>query len=164
MKRQNIIIVGTILLVLTLSIGYAIFRTSTTIIGSSAIVKDLNIIFSDVGTITEVGSKDAKATITSDKKRVIINVPNLMHKGAYALIPITIKNDGNIPARLESIYEYGASNQDVINVSYDGIGVTDSVLNPNDTITFNVRVSWENDTTNDFEKIEFIIRFNYVQV
>ena len=87
-----------------------------------------------------------------------------MHKGAYALIPITIKNDGNIPARLESIYEYGASNQDVINVSYDGIGVTDSVLNPNDTITFNVRVSWENDTTNDFEKIEFIIRFNYVQV
>lgn len=163
MKKQNIFIVSVILFILTLSIGYAIFRTSTTIIGNSAIVKDMDVIFSNVGKITEVGSKNATATIMTDKKRVIINVPNLTYKGAYAIIPITIKNNGNIPARLESIYEYGTSGENAITVSYDGVGVTDAVLNPNDTVTVNVKVSWENDTMNSPENLEFIIKFNYIQ-
>ncbi|HIU39812.1 MAG TPA: hypothetical protein IAB68_00730 [Candidatus Aphodocola excrementigallinarum] len=163
MKKQSIILICVILLILTLSIGYAIFRTSTTIVGKSAIVKDLNVIFYEIGDITQQGSKNANAVIMNDKKRIIISVPELSYKGAYAIIPITIKNNGNIPARLESIYEYGTSNQNEIVVSYDGIGVTNEVLNPNDSVTFNVKVAWENDATTDFKNIEFIIKFNFVQ-
>lgn len=163
MKKQSIILICVILLILTLSIGYAIFRTSTTIVGKSAIVKDLNVIFYEIGDITQQGSKNANAVIMNDKKRIIISVPELSYKGVYAIIPITIKNNGNIPARLESIYEYGTSNQNEIVVSYDGIGVTNEVLNPNDSVTFNVKVAWENDATTDFKNIEFIIKFNFVQ-
>lgn len=164
MKKQSIIVVCVVLLLLTLSIGYSVFKTSTTVIGSSNIVKDLNVVFSEVGKIEEVGSENATAIIMPDKKTVIINVPKLMYKGSYVVIPITIKNIGNIPARLNYIYEHSISNQNAITVSYDGIGVTDSALKPNDEVNFNVRISWANDVIKDSDSIQFVIKFNYVQV
>lgn len=163
MKKQSVFIVCFIVFVLTLSICYAIFKSSVTVTGSSATLKDMNIIFSKLGKIKEYGSKDASATIMNDKKRVIISVPNLMYKGAYAIVPVTIKNDGNIPARLDSIYEYGVCDSREIEVSYDGIGITNNVLKPGDEVNFNVKVLWKNTVKSTPEKIEFVIKFNYVQ-
>ena len=164
MKRQSVFLVCIILIILTLSIGYAIFRSSVDVVGKSAIVKDLDVVFYEVGEITEEGSVGATAKIMSDKKRIVINAPKLTFKGAYAMFPITIKNTGSIPAKLESIYEYGTNKEGPIKVSYDGIGVTNEVLNPGDTTSFNVKVSWEGDTSKDYELLEFMLKFNYVQV
>lgn len=163
MRKQNIFIVLTVLTILVLSIGYSIFRTNVTVKGKSAAVKDFDVIFEKVGKITEDGSTDASAVIDETKKIVTISVPKLMRKGAYAIIPITIKNTGSVPAKLESIVETGLNEGGAITVSYSGIGITDAVLTPGDESNFEVKVKWENDLKDDYEEIEFFIKFNYVQ-
>lgn len=163
MRKQNIFIVLTVLTILVLSIGYSIFRTNVTVKGKSATVKDFDVIFEKVGKITEDGSTDASAVIDETKKIVTISVPKLMRKDAYAIIPITIKNTGSVPAKLESIVETGLNEDGAITVSYSGIGITDAVLNPGDESNFEVKVKWENDLKDGYEEIEFFIKFNYVQ-
>lgn len=163
MKKQNIVIVFIVLIILTMSIGYSIFRTSTSVIGKTAVTKNLNINFYNIGKIEQEGCEDVQANISDDKKSVFINISKFEYKGAYTIIPITVENNGNIPARLESIYEYGIEEDSAINITYEGMGATDIILSPGDIATFNLKIVWENDLDKDFEILEFIIKFNYVQ-
>lgn len=163
MKKQNLIIVLIVLCLITMAVGYSVFRTNVEVSGKTAAFKDLEVVFIKIGEIKQEGSIDATAFISEDKKRVTINVPKLMYKGAYADFPITIKNVGTIPARLESISQFGIANDASIDVTYNGIGITDAVLNPGDEQSFNVKVSWTRDLLGEVNNYEFIIRFNYIQ-
>ncbi len=162
MKKQNIIIVIIVLLFLTMSVGYSVFRISTTVQGKAATVKNLNVEFKNIGKIEEIGSSNAFAKIAEDNKTVIINVPNLMYKGAYAVIPITVKNVGQLPAKLESINEYG-TNTNCLEVDYYGIAITDKILQPGEEETFTVKVLWKNELESNLESEQFYIKFNYIQ-
>lgn len=162
MKKQKIILVIIILIILTMSVGYSIFKISTTVQGKASMIKDLNVDFISIGKIIEEGSVDAFAYILDDKKTVIIDVPKLMHQGSYAIIPITVKNVGQLPAKLESIYEYG-TNDNLFEITYDGIAVTDKALQPNEKATFTIKVLWKNEIENDYESRKFYIKFNYTQ-
>ena len=163
MKKQSLLIVIVILVLLGASVGYSVFRVSTNVNGKTSIVKDLDVEFESIGKIEESGSKDATAEISDDKKTVLINVPKLSYVGAYAIVPITVKNVGQIPAKLESIYEYGTNDNEAIKITYDGIAITDKALNPLEEEKFFIKVSWENELKQDSSEIEFYIRFNYVQ-
>lgn len=163
MKKQNLFIVLVVLCIITLAIGYSIFRTNVEVSGKMASSKNLDVIFTKIGDIEQVGSVNASASISPDSKRVTINVPNLMYKGSYVIVPITLKNVGSIPARLESIREYGIGYNSPVKVSYSGIGITDEVLNPLDERDFKVKVYWALNNVKEFNKYEFIIKFNYVQ-
>lgn len=163
MKKQNIVIVFIVLIILTMSIGYSIFRTSTSVIGKTAVMKNLDINFYNIGKINQEGCEDVQANISDDKKSVVVNISKLEYKGAYAIIPITVENSGNIPARLESIYEYGIEEDSAINITYEGTGATDTILSPGDIVTFDLKIAWENDLNKDFESLEFLIKFNYIQ-
>lgn len=163
MKKQNIIIVLVFLCILTLATGYVIFRTNVEVTQKTAPAEDLEVIFKSIGNITEVDCVDSIAVISEDRKNVSISVPNLMKKGAYALFPITIKNIGNLPAKLQSISQYGMGQDASISVSYDGIGVTDMVLNPGDEREFAVKVMWKRNLLAEQSNYKFMIRFNYVQ-
>ena len=131
--------------------------------GKTSIVKDLDVEFESIGKLEEYGSYGATAEISDDKKTVLINVPKLSYMGAYAVVPITVKNVGQMPAKLESIYEYGTNDNEAIKITYDGIAVTDKALNPLEEEKFFIKVSWENELKQDSSEIEFYIRFNYVQ-
>ena len=163
MKKQSLLIVIVILVLLGLSVGYSVFRVSTNVKGKTSIVKDLDVEFESIGKIEENGSKGATAEISDDKKTVLINVPKLSYMGAYAIVPITVKNVGQMPAKLESIYEYGTNDNEAIKITYDGIAITDKALNPLEEEKFFIKVSWENELKQDSSEIEFYIRFNYVQ-
>lgn len=163
MKKQSLLIVIVILVLLGLSVGYSVFRVSTNVKGKTSIVKDLDVEFESIGKIEENGSRCATAEISDDKKTVLINVPKLSYMGAYVVVPITVKNVGQIPAKLESIYEYGTNDNDAIKITYDGIAITDKALNPLEEEKFFIKVSWENELKQDSSEIEFYIRFNYVQ-
>ena len=163
MKKQSLLIVIVILILLGVSVGYSVVRVSTNVKGKISIVKDLNVEFKSIGKIEEYGSYGATAEISSDKKTVLINVPKLSYMGAYAVVPITVKNVGQLPAKLESIYEYGTNDNEAIKITYDGIAVTDKALNPMEEEKFFIKVSWENELKQDSSEIEFYIRFNYVQ-
>lgn len=163
MKKQSLLIVIVILILLGVSVGYSVVRISTNVKGKTSIVKDLDVEFKSIGKIEEYGSYGATAEISDDKKTVLINVPKLSYMGAYAVVPITVKNVGQIPAKLESIYEYGTNDNEAIKITYDGIAVTDKALNPLEEEKFFIKVSWENELKQDSSEIEFYIRFNYVQ-
>ena len=163
MKKQSLLIVIVILIFLGLSVGYSVVRISTNVKGKTSIVKDLDVEFKSIGKIEEYGSYGATAEISDDKKTVLINVPKLSYMGAYAIVPITVKNVGQLPAKLESIYEYGTNDNEAIKITYDGIAVTDKALNPMEEEKFFIKVSWENELKQDSSEIEFYIRFNYVQ-
>lgn len=163
MKKQSLLIVIVILILLGLSVGYSVVRISTNVKGKTSIVKDLDVEFKSIGKIEEYGSYGATAEISDDKKTVLINVPKLSYMGAYAIVPITVKNVGQLPAKLESIYEYGTNDNEAIKITYDGIAVTDKALNPMEEEKFFIKVSWENELKQDSSEIEFYIRFNYVQ-
>ena len=163
MKKQSLLIVIVILILLGVSVGYSVVRISTNVKGKTSIVKDLDVEFESIGKIEEYGSYGATAEISDDKKTVLINVPKLSYMGAYAVVPITVKNVGQLPAKLESIYEYGTTDNEAIKITYDGIAVTDKALNPMEEEKFFIKVSWENELKQDSSEIEFYIRFNYVQ-
>ncbi|CDA79876.1 unknown [Clostridium sp. CAG:594] len=163
MKKQSLLIVIVILILLGVSVGYSVVRISTNVKGKTSIVKDLDVEFESIGKLEEYGSYDATAEISDDKKTVLINVPKLSYMGAYAVVPITVKNVGQLPAKLESIYEYGTNDNEAIKITYDGIAVTDKALNPLEEEKFFIKVSWENELKQDSSEIEFYIRFNYVQ-
>lgn len=163
MKKQNLLIVIVILILLGVSVGYSVVRISTNVKGKTSIVKNLDVEFESIGKLEEYGSYGATAEISDDKKTVLINVPKLSYMGAYAVVPITVKNVGQIPAKLESIYEYGTNDNEAIKITYDGIAVTDKALNPLEEEKFFIKVSWENELKQDSSEIEFYIRFNYVQ-
>ena len=86
-----------------------------------------------------------------------------MYEGSYANFTITIKNTGTLPAKLESIYEYGIDVNSALKVTYDGIGITDTIISPGQVSTFNVKVAWDGDLIEDYEELEFTIKLNYVQ-
>lgn len=163
MKKQSLLIVIAILILLGVSVGYSVVRISTNVKGKTSIVKDLDVEFESIGKLEEYGSYGATAEISDDKKMVLINVPKLSYMGAYAVVPITVKNVGQMPAKLESIYEYGTNDNEAIKITYDGIAVTDKALNPLEEEKFFIKVSWENELKQDSSEIEFYIRFNYVQ-
>ena len=163
MKKQSLLIVIVILILLGVSVGYSVVRISTNVKGKTSIVKNLDVEFESIGKIEEYGSYGATAEISDDKKTVLINVPKLSYMGAYAVVPITVKNVGQIPAKLESIYEYETNDNEAIKITYDGIAVTDKALNPLEEEKFFIKVSWENELKQDSSEIEFYIRFNYVQ-
>lgn len=163
MKKQSLFIVLVVLCMITMAVGYSIFRTNVEVAGKTAMAQDIEVIFTKIGEIKQEGCENATAVISENKKKVTINIDYLKYKGAYADFPITIKNVGTIPARLESIRQFGIGNDSSINISYTGIGVTDSVLNPGDEQNFNVRVSWLRELLNNENKYNFSISFNYVQ-
>ena len=158
MKKQSLLIVIVILILLGVSVGYSVVRISTNVKGKTSIVKDLDVEFESIGKLEEYGSYDATAEISDDKKTVLINVPKLSYMGAYAVVPITVKNVGQLPAKLESIYEYGTNDNEAIKITYDGIAVTDKALNPLEEEKFFIKVSWENELKQDSSEIEFYIK------
>ncbi len=163
MKKQNIFIVTIVLLMLIMSIGYSIFKVSASIYGKASAAENLNVEFIKIGKINEYGSTSATATISDDKKTIIVNVPNLMYRGSYAIIPITVKNVGKLPAKLESINEYGTDGNGTFEISYDGIAVTDKSLQPEEEVSFTIKVLWKNELINNSEVKDFYVKFNYVQ-
>ena len=163
MKKQSLLIVIVILILLGVSVGYSVVRISTNVKGKTSIVKDLDVEFESIGKLEEYGSYGATAEISDDKKTVLINVPKLSYMGAYAVVPITVKNVGQFPAKFVYIFEYGSNDIESIIITYDGIAVTDKALNPLEEEKFFIKVSWENELKQDSSEIEFYIRFNYVQ-
>lgn len=164
MRKQRLIIVLIVLFLLTIATGYVVFRTNVEVEsqGKTASVKNLEVIFKSVGTPTEVYSTNASAVISENKKNLDIYVPNLMQKGAYAEFPVTIKNVGTLPAKLQSVNQYSVGNAAVW-VDYRGISVLDEVLYPKDERNFFVRVSLIREITVPSIKFDFHINFSYIQ-
>lgn len=164
MRKQNIIFIILVAILLAILAGYGVFRVNSDVETKMTHAKTLEVDFIKIGKIEEVGSIGARAYIHPHRKYVTIEVPKLQYKGAYAKVPITIKNVGLIPAKLKWIDEYGINTNRTINVTYSGIGVTDRVLFPGETSNVFVTVKWDKDIRNTYDNdLYFRISLYYEQ-
>ena len=165
MKKQPIILVIFLAVVLILSIGYAVFAQTLTIDATATASGTMDVEFTNASVSSEVGSINASATISNDKNTLSINVPRLEYPGAYAVISGTITNVGTIPVELISINETNLTTDDNIKISYTNLGGYQNVtLNPNGTQTFTVKVEWDEDSEASTNNLNFSIGLNYRQV
>ncbi len=172
MKKQNIVIIAVIALVLVLAVGYALFSETLTINGTATASANFDVEFTSIGSVTSAGyTKQTTdpvheiAAISNDKNAVVIQVNKLDYPGAYVDIPITITNVGTLQATLNAINITGwKSTSTPIKVSYTYAGTTitdtdnaaalasvavaDREIAPQGTKVITVHVEWDaNDNT-----------------
>ncbi len=159
-KRTIIIVLAVIL---TLSVGYAIFSNTLNINGTASTGStNFNIVFDRVGVIREVEASNTTAEIKENGKKLEINVPGLSMPTAYAVIPVTIKNNGDITAKVKEIKVEGLDTTD-IKVTYEGLAKED-IFNPNDEKEVNIKVVWDASSTSTSVESSFSIEIVYEQV
>ena len=161
LSKENKIIIGIVMVVLVLSVGYAIFSESINIGGTARASGEFNIIFNSVGTIKEEGSSGATAEISSNKKSLTVNVPKLEYPSAYVEVPVVIKNVGSIKAILKGIETVGLDTTD-IKVSYSGV-TQDEELGTNEERNMKIKVTWDSASTTIVDNITFKVGLNYEQ-
>lgn len=169
MKKQNIAIIGVIAFVLAVAVGYALFSETINVNGTANAKGNFDVEFTSVGTPTCEGySKDCTAanlaSIAADKNSLTVTVKDLTYPGAYVEIPVTITNQGSIPAVLKSINETGLTNNASIKVSYSGIAASDTPIASKGTQSMKIRVEWDENSNAEAEDVQFSIALNYEQV
>lgn len=172
MKKQNIVIIGAIIFVLAVAVGYAIFTQTLNINGTATAKGDFDVEFTSIGEIVKSGYTDETsndganiATIGDGNKVLTIEVNKLDYPGAYVEIPVTITNKGSIPAKLKEIKQTGLdTDEGPIKVTYSGIAASDTPINQNDTQTMTIRVEWLEDSTATVEGATFTVELTYEQV
>ncbi len=160
MKKQNKKKVLFVLFMLILAVGYYLFKISSDVSGVAE-VGQIDVIFTKIGKITEVDSSGATAEILNDGKRIVINAPNLKSGSAVVKIPVTLKNNGYFPVKLDSILEYGNPSDSSVEVEYTGIGVSDKELASGETKEFFINIYSKN--VNMMQTVNFGFEFKYVQ-
>lgn len=164
MKKQSIIFVSIITLMIVLSVGYALFSNTITIQGTVTANARMDVEFTTAAVTTEVGSTNASALINSDKNVLTITVPSLEYPTSYAIVTVTVTNVGTIPVKLTGVRTSGFNNSD-LNISYTNLdSYVDTTMNVNDTHTFTVKVEWDEDSQAQVQNANFNIYLDYEQV
>ena len=169
MKKQNIIIIGLIAVILTMAVGYALFSETININGTATADGTFDVEFTSVGTPTCIGftgTCDA-ATLTSistDKNTLNITVNKLEFPGAYVEIPVTITNKGSVSAKLKNINETGlTADSRAIKVTYTGVAASDTPIDTNGTQEMNIKVEWDKTVNTGSSDVTFQIQLEYEQ-
>ena len=162
MNKKRILLI-LIFMVIFICVAYYILFLSNSPTNGVATTKDVEVQFYKIGVIKEYNSNNASASISDDKMFVYINVPELMGKGAYARIPVTIKNVGIRTARLVSIAEYGFDSNGSIDIKYEELSVAGRPLKPGDETTFYVSFMQIENILVENDTINIRIELNYVQ-
>ena len=164
MRKQSVVTIFVLVIILIFSVGYALFSNTVEITGTATATASLDVEFTSASVTTEVGSIDASASISNDHNTLSINVPKLEYPGAYVIISGTITNSGTLPVKLTSIDESNSIADGDIKVSYTNLGSYENVvLNPNGTQTFTVKVEWDADSDASGADLYFAIGLNYTQ-
>ncbi len=159
MNKKKGIIIGVVLFVLAVVVGYALFSDTLTINGTATAKGKFDMEISSAQITSEVGSTGATAQVSSDKNTLTIDIPKLEYPGAYVEVTYKIKNAGTIPA----LYD-----------SYDITGETDRIKSqfniihmfyePEDETTETIRIYWDsNNNTEEEESTTITFKLNYVQ-
>ena len=162
LNKQNKIVVGMVALVLSLTVGYALFSQSLNIGGTASADGTFELVFDSIGTIVEKGSTGAEASNSQDKKTLTITVPNLEYPGAYVQIPAVIKNTGTVDAKLLGITTEGLSNDDMV-VTYTGLEQND-IIKSEEVRDIVITIKWKEASVTTSSSLSFNIGLNYEQV
>lgn len=160
--KKNIILTFLVAIVCIMAIGYAAFSTSLNITGSANITSNWNIKIKEVTTKNINGSATkAFEPIVSDT--AVTFKTNLVSPGDSMTYTVTIANEGNVDAKVESIEMTNSSNPAII-FTTSGVNEND-LLKANEEQTFDVTVAYNNNITSQPDELSatLTVKINYAQ-
>lgn len=146
-KKTNSVIMILLVVMLGLTIGYAALSTTLTISGTSNVTGTWNVAITNItaGTLSEASN----ATPPTYTGTTATFSTNLNKPGASATYTVTVKNSGNIVAKLSSINgvtEANAAEPTDVTYTVTGINVNDT-LAAGASKTITVKVDWKSSAT-----------------
>lgn len=127
-------------------VGYAMVTQILEISGTSNVTGTWDVKITDIGTGTLTNAENESAPTYTDTTATF-NV-NLQAPGATAIYPITVKNNGNIKAKLASIGGITEANSAApTDVTFACTAAVNDTLNADETKIYNVTVVWDADAT-----------------
>ncbi len=161
-RQRNYIILGLCSILLVMAAGYAAFRSQLTINGTSNITSEFKVLITDIQSKTLSGAAtDAEAP--SHTETTATFKTNLVSPGDSMQYDITVENQGNIDAVLESI-DVNTSENEAILFETSGIKRGDKLL-PEESDLLTVVVIYNPEITDQPENLnsEVTVTLNYVQ-
>lgn len=153
-KKNSSFVVIALLLIVTISIGYAALSTTLNINGTSTIkTQNWDVHFANVKTTTNTGATVTKApTITEGKTTEVTYNVALNKPGSVYEFTVDVVNGGTIDAKTSAIPTLGGNTQPTIfnyTVTWsDGTDITaNTALAAGATKTVKVRIEYKKDIT-----------------
>ena len=143
MHKSSVIMV-LVAVVLIMSIGYAAFAQKLTINGTSTITSSWDIYIEDIAVNNKTLDAENVSASVDDKLSATFQA-NLVSPGSSVTYDVTVKNGGNLNAKLDSL-TFTDSNNESILYSYASIN-ENYVINAGDTQTFTITVQFNNSYT-----------------
>lgn len=160
--KKNIIISFLVAIVCIMAIAYAAFSQTLNINGTATIDSNWNIKITDVTTKNVIGdASKAFEPVVSDT--AVTFKTNLVSPGDSMTYEVTISNEGNVDAKVESIEMTDSKNPAII-FQTSGINEND-LLEAGQTQTYNVIVSYSDSVTSQPKELTgtLTVKLNYVQ-
>ena len=160
MKSKKIFFFLILLIIFLMSVGYASFATDINLDGTVKIDGKWDVKITDIEEIDTCASCDAGALIFSDTTATFNAA--LLKPGDYVTCIITIMNAGTIPAKLEDVIT--KSDEEPKELVFTTTRPQE-ILNPGETTTYNITVTYDENTTTLPEKLSknFTTTIKYVQ-
>ena len=161
-RQRNYIILGLCSILLVMAAGYAAFRSQLTINGTSNITSDWKVLITDIQSKTLTGAATDAETPSHTETTATFKT-NLVSPGDSMQYDITVENQGDIDAVLESI-DVNTGENEAILFETSGIKRGDKLL-PDESDVLTVVVTYNPEVTNQPENLnsEVIVTLNYVQ-
>ena len=156
-KKKNYTLVILFVLLIGISVGYAAFAQTLTIIGTASANGNFRLEFTDAIIDPSYGAEGS--TVTPSGESLKINM-NLEYPGAGAVITATITNTGSIAAELEDIKLTGTEDKDIL-VSFDYPELK-TVIEPGEKEQVLINVKWADDSK-IAKEIPFTATLDYKQ-
>ena len=161
-KQRNYIILGLCSILLVMAAGYAAFRTQLTINGTSNITSEFKVLITDIQSSVLAGEA-TDAEEPSHTETTATFKTNLVSPGDSMQYDITVENQGDIDAVLESI-DVNTSDNEAILFETTGIKRGDKLL-PDESDILTVIVTYNPEITDQPSNLNatVTVTLNYVQ-
>lgn len=160
--NRNYIIIGLCMILVVMGVGYAAFSTSLKINGTANIDSNFSVKITDIKSTVQSGSASDAETPTHTDTMATFKTNLVLPRDAMKY-DITVENQGNIDAVLESI-DVNTGNNSAIKFVTSGINQGDKLqMSQSDVLT--VIVSYNNSVTSQPENTEstITVTLNYKQ-
>ena len=161
-KQRNYIILGLCSILLVMAAGYAAFRTQLTINGTSNISSEWKVLITDIQSSVLAGAATDAEEPTHTETTATFKT-NLVSPGDSMQYDITVENQGDIDAVLESI-DVNTSDNEAILFETTGIKRGDKLL-PDESDILTVTVTYNPEITDQPSNLNatVTVTLNYVQ-
>lgn len=167
-KKRNYVVIGLVVLLLALAIGYAAFSDTLTISGSANANGKFDMAFVQEGTDIDrdtakgINVDGSSAEVTGGNDLYVI-VRDLSYPGAGTKINAVVENKGTVAAKLNTPEIAWNAEQEAIVVEFPE-DLEGTVVEPGEKQTITFTVKWIESYTEPVNKsAQFTVKLNYEQ-